>query len=92
MAHPDFDTMLMLERRRVDLAAAEQSRLVKMTLEAQKENRTVSNGFHLGLIFQSFLGLAGQGLYQLGRHIQGWGYQLQVRYATGGPEQLGHTL
>ena len=84
MSHPDFDTMLMLERRRNDLAAAEHSRLVKMTLEAQRENRPASSGFHAGLILQAILNLAGQGLYQLGMRIQGWGCQLQVRYAIGG--------
>ena len=81
MAHPDFDTMLMLERRRNDLAAAEQSRLVKLTLDVKKEARASRREFQLGLVFQSLLGLAGQGLYLVGMHIQGWGYQLQLRYA-----------
>ena len=83
MAYPDFDTMLMLARRRDDLAAAEHSRLVKMALDAQRNNRPASNNFHPGLVFQAILLLAGQGLFQLGMRIQGWGCQLQVRYASG---------
>ena len=83
MSHPDFDTMIMLERRRDDLAAAEQSRMVKIALEAQdgKQNRRYST--YPGLVYQSILHLAGQGLYQIGIHIQNWGCQLQVRYAIG---------
>ena len=84
MAHPDFDTMLMLERRRNDLAAAEQSRLVKITLDAQKENRASRRELHPGLVLQPLLRLAGQGMYLLGIHIQDWGCQLQLRYAAGG--------
>jgi hypothetical protein len=89
MAHPDFDTMLMLERRRNDLAAAENSQLIKMSLEAQRENRVTANVFRPGVFFQSVLHLAGQGLYQLGMRIQDWGCQLQVRYATGGRSSSG---
>jgi hypothetical protein len=82
MGHPDFEYKLMLERHRNDLATAEHSRLVKMAIEAQKENRAAGNGFYPGSIFQSGLNLAGQGLYLLGMRFQGWGCQLQVRYAT----------
>lgn len=84
MAHPDFEYMLMLERRRNDLAAAEYSRLVKIAMDAQKENRSVRNSFRLTIFFQSILHLAGQALTLIGMRIQGWGCQLQVRYATGG--------
>ena len=84
MTHPDFEYKLMLERRRNDLAAAEYSRLVKIALDAQKENRSARNGFHPEILFQSILHLAGQGLTLVGMRIQGWGCQLQVRYATGG--------
>ena len=89
MAHPDVDTMLMLERRRNDLVAAEHSRLVKISLEARTENRVASHGFQPGLIVQSILRLAGQGLYALGMRIQGLGCQLQVRYATGAGSSQG---
>ena len=84
MAHPDFDTMLMLERRRNDLAAAEQSRLVKLTLDGQKESSTPGRAFHPERVYQALLRLAGQGMYLLGMHIQDWGCQLQLRYAAGG--------
>ncbi len=50
MAHPDIEYKLMLERRRNDLAAAEYSRLVKIALDAQKENRSARNSFHPGIL------------------------------------------
>jgi hypothetical protein len=74
--------MMVQMRRQDELAAAEHSRLVKIALEAQKENRAVKNDFQGELILPVMLRLAGQVLYQLGQRIEGWGCQLQVRYAA----------
>jgi len=57
--------------------------LVKIASEAQDGSRNRRNAIQPGVVYQSILHLAGQGLYQIGIHIQNWGCQLQVRYAIG---------
>ncbi len=89
MSHPDFDTMIMLERRRNDLASAEHSRMVKIALEAQAGSRNRRNAIRPGAVYLSILHWVGQGLYQIGIHIQNWGCQLQVRYAIGAGSSQG---
>jgi hypothetical protein len=85
MTHPEIEYQMMMERRRDEMAMAEHSRLVKIALEASQENRVPGNLPRLGDTFQMALRLIGQGLYQVGVRIQGWGCQLQVRYATAAP-------
>ena len=83
MRHPDFDYMMMMERRREDLAAAEQSRLVKEALEAERQNRGEALRVSLlSRVVQSLVLGFGRALYWFGERIQVWGCKLQYRFAV----------
>jgi hypothetical protein len=84
MNHAEIDHMIIEMRRRDELAAAENSRLVKIAMQAQAKNRAPGYVFSPGRLFQTVLHYVGQGLYQVGVRIETWGCQLQVRYATAG--------
>jgi hypothetical protein len=75
MNHPDLDYMLMMERRRDDLIAAAQSRLVNEALSVRTEP-------HMRQLFTfSTLILAfARGLSYIGEHLLTWSCRLEGRY------------
>ena len=81
MRHPDFEFMMMRERQRDDLAAAEQSRLVKAALDAQRANRPAPTPSLLSRVAQGLVLGFGRALYWFGERIQVWGCRLQYRFA-----------
>jgi hypothetical protein len=80
--NPEFEYMVVMERRRDELAAAENSRLVKQALNAERERTGLT--VHVSLlsrIAQELVLLFGRGLYWFGERIQVWGCRLQYRFA-----------
>ncbi len=84
MRHPDIEYMVVMERRREELAAAAQSRLVKEALEAERLNNGPKKVSLLYRAAQGLALLAGRGLYWFGERIRVWGCRLQYRYALNG--------
>ncbi len=90
MGHPDIDYMVVMERRRDELAQAAHARLVKEALMAKQNHASqpeVSRLNHLSkallLFFAHFLSLAGE-------RMLNWSCQLQYRYtmlAASAPEK-----
>ena len=80
MSHPDIDYMILMERRRDELAAAAHSRLVKEALagkraaSGQRQHvlfRRLGEGFMLKLAYF---------LSRIGDRMIAWSCRLQTRY------------
>lgn len=75
MNHPDLDYMLMMERRRDDLIAAAQSRLVNDALSVRTEPR-MRPPFTLSALILAFA----HGLSYIGERLLTWSCRLEGRY------------
>ena len=84
MRHPEIDYRIVMERRRDELAEAEHSRLVKIALEAHDASHSPISTSWFIQFTQLVVVRLGRGMYWLGERIEGWGCQLQVRYAAAG--------
>ncbi len=82
MRNPDFDYLMMKERQREALAAAENWRLVKQALEAERANRPAPTPSLVSRVVQGLVLGFGRALYWFGERIQVWGCQLQYRFAV----------
>ena len=75
MNHPDIDYLIVMERRRDELIAAAQSRLVKEALVVAPVNRA-RQPFHVSRLI---LALA-RGLSYIGERLLTWSCRLEGRY------------
>jgi len=86
MQHPDLDLMIVMERRREELAYAAQSRLIR---EARRAgwNTDLQPRWHLSVLVL----LVARGLSFLGDRMLNWSCRLQYRYMplTGAESQPG---
>lgn len=79
MRHPDIDYMIVMERRRDELAEAERYRLVKEARAAQRAEPVVKRPARLRLLRDVLLRDAALFLSLLGERMLTWSCQLRYR-------------
>ncbi len=81
MSHPDLDYMIMMERRREELAAAAHSRLVKEAKNAKKSQAREKQPAIRDRLGEIFTLLLAHVLTFIGERMLAWSCRLQYRRA-----------
>jgi hypothetical protein len=89
MSHPEIDLMVTMERRKDDLRAAEQSRLIHLATSRLEDDRrpVARKTFSWTVFFNPLVRIVGRFMYEFGVRISSWGCRLQVHYANLGDNQ-----